>query len=198
MVRISDGFAGKTLNPRIWTYAMLGTGVEILQAEGQLVATIHGDAVPDAKWNALSSGYETACSFTGNFDARIDWTMIDWPQENGAAIGFDLAFPDNVVNIARASRASGLEDYAFSAPSGEWRSLLTTDITGKFRMRRVGDLITSYIWTDDQEWAPFQSAHRAGPVRFRPLLWAGPDFVHEQVSVAFDNFSVLAPRSGCS
>ena len=199
LVRISDAFGGNTINPRVWTYAILGTGVEIAQRDGQLVATFHDDAAPDAKWNAMSAGYETACSFTGNFDARIDYTMLDWPQVNGAVIGFDLAFPDNVVNIVRASRVSGFEEYAFWAPSGEWRSLLTTDIRGRFRMRRVGDLITSYIWNDDQEWAPFESAHRAGPVRLRPLLWAsGSDFAHMQVSVAFDNFSVLAPRSGCA
>lgn len=102
-----------------------------------------------------------------------------------------------MVNIVRGSRTSGEEDYAFYAPSGETRSIQTTDTTGGLRMVRVGDVITAYI-RSGSHWLRFASGHHAGPVQIRPILWAsGSDFAHKDVTVDFDNFVVEAPSDPC-
>ena len=198
MVRIVDTFDGSTINPQIWEWDTTGTGVDVAQRNGRLELMMHAAATPDAHWNAISGYYMTSCSFTGDFDARIDYTLLDWPGASGTVVALDVAFADNVVNIVRGSRASGQEDYSFDAPSGESRHLLTSDMGGGFRMTRVGGLITSYI-RSGKTWVKFDSARRSGSVRLRPILWAsGSDFAHQDVMVAFDNFMLLAPPSGCS
>lgn len=157
---------------------------------------MHADAMPDT-WNAMDGYYETACTFTGDFDARIDYALVDWPPAVGAVVGFSVSFPGDNVHLVRASAASGTEEYSFSAPTGEARNLLTSDMSGGFRMTRVGSLITAYYRTG-RRWSEFESAHRAGAIRLEPTLWAsGPDFAHKDVTVAFDNFVVEVPHSPC-
>jgi DNA-binding SARP family transcriptional activator len=197
MVRTVDAFAGGTMNPGIWNLTTWGTGVDVAQRNGRLELTMHADATPDAQWNAMAGGYQTACSLTGNFDARIDYLLLNWSAANGTVVTLNVSFPDSVINIVRASRASGQEDYTFAAPSGEWRVLNTTDVSGGFRVTRVGSLITSYIRSGGH-WMKFDSAHRLGAVTLQMILWAsGSDFAHKDVMVALDNFMLLAPPSGC-
>jgi DNA-binding SARP family transcriptional activator len=197
-VRLVDTFAGGTMNPQIWSLATWGTGVDVAQKSGRLELTMHTDATPDARWNAMAGGYQTACSLIGDFDARISYTLLNWPAANGTVAALNVSFPDNVVNIVRASRASGQEDYSFAAPSGEWRVLHTTDTSGGFRMTRVGSLITSYI-RRGRDWVRFESTRRSGAVTLQAILWAsGSDFAHKDVTVAFDNFMLVTPAPGCA
>jgi len=64
-------------------------------------------------------------------------------------------------------------------------------------MTRVGSLITSYLRSGGH-WVKFDSARRVGAVTLRIILWAsGSWFGHKDVTVAFDNFVLSAPRSGC-
>lgn len=187
------------MNPQLWTLMRLGTGVDVAQKDGHLELTMHPDATPDTRWNSMSGQYQTSCSFTGDFDARIDYALIGWPAANGTVVALNVVFPDNVVNIVRKSLASGQEDYAFWAPSsGESRNVQTTDMTGGFRMTRVAGLITAY-YRSGPRWLKFDWVRRAGAVHLEVILWAsGSDFQHKDVTVAFDNFSVEAPYSACA
>lgn len=155
---------------------------------------MQADATPNPQWNSMSAGYETACSLGGDFDARIDYRLLNWPAANGTVVGMNVAFPSNVINLVRASRSSGQEDYTFATPSGSHRTLDTTDTSGGLRMTRVGTLVTSYIRTGAR-WESFYSAHHRGFVTLQFLLWAGGStFAHKDVSVAFDNFVLKTPN----
>jgi DNA-binding SARP family transcriptional activator len=194
LVTITDRFSGSTMNPQIWTLAPpAGTGVDLAQTGGQLQLTMQADATPNPQWNSMSAGYDTACSLGGDFDARIDYRLLDWPAANGAVVAMNVTLPSNVINLVRASRTSRLEDYTFATPSGRHRTLDTTDMNGGLRMTRVGTLITSYIRIGGR-WASFYSAHYRGFVTLQFILWAsGSDFAHKNVSVAFDNFVLKTP-----
>jgi cytoskeletal protein RodZ len=195
-VTITDDFSGSSMNPQIWILAPPeGTGVDLAQTNGQLELTMQADATPNPQWNAMSAGYWTACTLGGDFDAQIDYTLLDWPAANGTVVALGVSWPGvgNVINLVRASRSSGQEDYTFAAPSGESRTLDTTDESGGLRMTRVGALVTSYIRVGGR-WESFYSARYRGFVTLQFVLWAsGSDFAHKDVSVAFDNFVLKAP-----
>jgi DNA-binding SARP family transcriptional activator len=196
LVTVKDTFSGSSMNRHIWILApSLGTGVDLAQTNGQLGLTMQADATPNPQWNAMSTGYETACNLGGDFDARIDYKLLNWPAANGTVVGMNVAFPrgSNVINLVRASWASGQEVYTFATPSGSYRTLDTTDMTGGLRITRVGTLITSYIRTGGR-WASFYSAHHGGWVTLQFVLWAsGSTFAHKDVSIAFDNFVLKTP-----
>jgi DNA-binding SARP family transcriptional activator len=195
--RIVDNFASDAVNPRLWDWGTLGTGVDIVQRNGRLEMTMPADTTPDPHWNAMDGYYQTSCTFTGDFDARIDYTLVDWPADNGTVVGLSVSFPGDNVHLVRKSLAPGEELYSFWSPSGEAREVRTTDMGGGFRMTRVGSLVTAY-YRAGRRWSMFESAHRASAIRLQPTLWAsGTDFAHKGVTVAFDNFSVETPYSAC-
>lgn len=197
-VRIVDMFGGTVLNTRIWTLSAWGTGVDLTRRDNRLEVTMHADAAPDTRWNAMAAGYQTSCSFVGDFDARIDYELVDWPASNGAVVGFNASFQDNVVNVVRKSLAAGNEQYGFSAPKGESRDRETTDTSGTLRLMRAGNLITAY-YRRGKRWEELDWARRSGSVHLQFVLWAsGTDFAHHEVTVAFDNFVVEAPSSACA
>jgi hypothetical protein len=199
MVRTVDAFTGSTMNTQIWSLAAWGTGVDVTQTNGRLQLTMHANATPDPRWNAMAGGYQTACTLTADFDARIEYSLLTWPAANGTVLGVNVSWPGvgNVVNLVRKSVASGDEEYAFGAPSGDSRERVTSDLSGGLRMKRVGTLITSYVLTG-RHWTAFASAHHSGAITLQAILWAsGSDFAHKDVTVAFDNFILSAPHSGC-
>src|SRR5262249_966376 len=86
MLPTVDSFAGSTMNTRIWTRARWGTGVDVAQTNGRLQLTMHANATPDPRWNAMAGGYQTACTLTGDFDARVDYALLNWPASNGTVL----------------------------------------------------------------------------------------------------------------
>lgn len=197
LLRLADTFDGPTTNDRLWVYSSFGTGVDLKQVGGHLELTISADTVPDPRFNATSIGYRTACSFTGDFDMRVDFDLLDWPAASGAVAGLDVDWDGGNMNLLRTSETNGQEQYHFAAQTGEFRGLTTSDSNGGLRMKRAGAVITSYLQRSGH-WVEFASARHAGAVRLQTLLWAsGTNFSHVQVRAAFDNFVVLTPESWC-
>jgi hypothetical protein len=177
------------------------------QGNGRLEMTIHADATPADGWPNYSAYYTTTCSFAGDFDASIDYALVDWPAANGTSVGLDLLFPEGEeFFMVRESVSSGEEIYAgiWGNPA-HWHSSPTTDPEGAVRFKRVNGLITAYYRTRGQ-WDTFAWIQRAGPVRIRLMLLAsgpefaaasGSEFAHKDVTVAFDNFAVEASPPSC-
>jgi hypothetical protein len=194
-------------DPQMWNVTSTGTGVDMNQGNGRLEMTIHADATPAAGWPNYSAYYTTTCSFAGDFDASVDYSLVDWPKANGTSVGLDLVLPNrDEFFMVRESFSSGEEVYAgiFGNPT-HWHSTPTTSPEGAVRFKRVNDLITAYYRAQGR-WYTFASLLGPGAARIRLMLQAngpefaaasGTEFAHKDVTVAFDNFAVEASPPSC-
>ncbi len=204
-VRITDDFLADTADPQIWTVGTNGTGVDVTQGNGRLEITMHADATPVSGWPSFSGYYVTKCSFAGDFDASVDYALVDWPAANGTTLALDLVFATGDIWIGRESFSSA---EVYDGMSGyRWSSLPTTDVRGALRIKRVGSRLYSY-YRNLGKWSGFASInYGSDPVRLRLIFRAlgpefaqasGNEFAHKDVTVAFENFVVEAPPPSCS
>jgi len=188
-IHIADAFTDDFRDGTIWHQVVSGTGGTIGQSGGRLVVSIGADAVAGGQYNVIEAHYGTQCTFTGDFDARIDFTLLDWPSGNGVSAGFWAFFAD--AAIVRHSTASEGETYgAWAIPVNDSTSL--ADTSGSLRIARANGVLTTYFWHEGR-WISLASHVERGSAVLGPAVQAtNEQFGHEAVSVAFDDFSVDA------
>jgi hypothetical protein len=176
-----------------WTVEPGASGsVEVI--DGELVLTQGSDPFVRLEFNY---------PIDGDFDARVDYRLIDWPANNQERIGLILMAPDESVGIAAVERFSdnefvgGNEGYLthlLQATLNRITSIGTTDAAGTLRLTRVGNTVAGYFW-NGSAWVLLDAASDAsanpGPSPlWLAIWWQG---VPSPVRVAFDNFSLAAP-----
>jgi DNA-binding SARP family transcriptional activator len=192
-VRITDDFAEDYRDGTIWHQIVTGTSVDIRPQDGRLVVSIGADATPGGPYDVIDGHYGTQCSFPGDFDARIDFDLLDWPDGGGVSAGLWAFFADTAV--VRQSGKWGDQYAAWVVPANGGTSL--PDRSGSFRLARVGGTITAYFWHDGS-WRTLVSGVDRGAAVIGPSAQAArDDFGHAAVRVAFDNFSVEARELSC-
>lgn len=193
---IRDTFTTAAVNPAIWNIGTQGTGPTAVQQNGQLVLTFPADAVPGGQYSALSAGYNTVCRFDGDFNATVDYQVLDWPAANGTTFGLaSWVFPRPNSNASRASSVYS-ESYVGDVGS-EFNSVTTTDTHGTLRLARKNGIETAY-YRSGANWIALESRSAPGGATIALQLYAnGADFAHQQVSIALTNFSLTATGSVC-
>lgn len=191
---IVDGF-DSGISSFYWTQhipsgssSIVGSGGEVLMTQGNDTSGILG---PYLEFNYL---------ITGDFDARIDYRLINWPVNNQERIGIILASPDGLSAVAAVERisddefVSGNEGYLTHFLNGTI-SVPTADIAGTLRLTRTGDTVAGYYW-GGSGWSLVNSYSSAlnnpGPSPlYLPIWWQTAPTVG--VQIAFDNFYLEAP-----
>jgi hypothetical protein len=140
---ITDDFDDGVLNITIWHQIATGTGIDIAERNGRLEIEFAADGVPGGEFNVLGAHYGTQCRFPGDFDVRVDYTLLDWPAANGVYVALNAWFtrPPQLA-VVRQSQAWG-EEYA-SFWGGKTSNRRTADTTGSLRIKRVGTRFTTY------------------------------------------------------
>jgi hypothetical protein len=195
-VSINDSFNGTSIDyTKVW--AFWGPNqpglVDFAQGGGTLNVNVSAGAQPD--FNVSGT---TRCAAHGNFDARVNFNLPIWPPQNGVWVSLVVAgTPYNVYRVSwqfDPSKAYG----AYLPPVGT--SVAATGTSGTLRLTRRGDLFTAY-YLDGGSWIPIISG--TGPTDDVPLALAvfnisgAATFAGLPVSVAFDNFHVVANRVVC-
>jgi hypothetical protein len=104
-------------------------------------------------------------------------------------------FPSLNSDAARTSGTSG-EGYDGNIGSS-WRSLPTSDQQGTLRVARRSGVMTSYAQSGGK-WIVLKSGKVLGQVSIGMQLFAtSNDWAHEDVSAAFDNFTLKAQNPSC-
>jgi len=192
--RIADDFADDTMDWTIWHQITTGTGVSIGQPSDRLEIELQPDGDPGGTWNTLGAHYGTQCRFPADFDARVDYTLLDWPTGSGVFVELDAFFGN--ANVARQSTAQWGENYS-SWVQPQNASFQTTDTSGSLRVARVAGTITTYVWHKGR-WLKMASGRSTTTVIIGPHAQAqAADWMHKHVHVAFDNFAALAKRVDC-
>ena len=90
--RIEDDFSAPEIDTTIWRPTTDGTGAEVIEQGGQVVMTISADGIPGGPANAVGAQVGTQCTFPGDFDARVDFTLFEWPAGANVRVGLNAFF----------------------------------------------------------------------------------------------------------
>jgi hypothetical protein len=164
-------------------------------AQGNGVLTVRVSAAAQSDFNA---GGQTRCLAHGDFNAQVDFNLVDWPARNGVSVSLMIGgTPYNVYRVSwqfNPSEAYG----AYLPPAGT--TLPAEGTSGTLRLSRAGNIVTAY-YLAGRDWIPIISG--TGPTGDVPLTLAvfnisgAASFAGQPVTVSFDNFHVFADRIVC-
>jgi hypothetical protein len=193
---IDETFAAPTIDYTN-TWAWWGTNQPGLIAfnQGNGVMTVNVSAAAQPDFNA--SG-QTRCLAHGNFDAQVDFKLVNWPAQNGVWVSLMVGgTPYNVYRVSWQFDPS--DSYGAYLPPAS-AVLPASGKTGTLRLTRQGDILTAY-YLSGRNWIPLVSG--TGPTNDVPLNLAvfnisnAATFASEPVTVSFDNFHVVADSIIC-
>jgi hypothetical protein len=197
-LRASDNFDDGVFDRGLWARGA-STGVAIEERNGRLEATLSAQAVEEPDNNnfpMIFGTYGTHCRFAGDFDARVELELLEWPAGNGVAVQLGAWFPTQNLRVVRWSNRQ-MEQY------GSWGtqtspSSPSDDRRGALRIQRVGNRITTYF----QRGRVWEALHTisgsfGSPLIGLQVLSKDDWFADTTVRIAFDNFSVAAEDRGC-
>jgi DNA-binding SARP family transcriptional activator len=195
LITIADDFPGSTLNALIWNPYYGGTGSSLAVGNGQLVFSIAGNATFDPQYHWAGSGIKTTCIFPGAFDARIDYKLLQWPQE-GSTLAVVAYGGGNVEQIQRISAPWG-NGYN-GGPNGVGGTVVPfPDQTGSLRLSRSHGIVRSEFLHNNR-WTVIDRIASSVPIDLEVSVFSGPNSWQQQdISAAVENFVVTAPRADC-
>jgi Bacterial transcriptional activator domain len=193
---ISDDFPDLVVDQTIWHVIRTGTEVDVTQANGRVEVSIGAGAVAGGAYNVIDGHYGTQCRFASDFDAQVDFTLIDWPESNGVFAGLNAFFADTAVG--RQSSSKWGEQYAaWVVPISNGGIPGATDTSGSVRIARANGLMSAYVMHKGR-WLRIATGRNTGiaVIGFQAMS-TDDDFGHKAVRVAFDNFRIKAKDPTC-
>ena len=109
-VTISDAFHGDVIDPSIWHQVVSDANVTLAQQNDSLVVTVGADAVRTGAYNQIDGHVGTQCSFPGDFDARVDFALLEWPPAANILIGLNAIYIGSFAG--RQNRSQSGDSYA--------------------------------------------------------------------------------------
>jgi len=196
LVHIADDFDRPALNPRIWTTWSTGSGASYDQASGKGVFSIAADATFDPRLENASTNIATKCMFPGDFQARIEFNLVQWPDVNGAAISLNalMGTSDATAELIQRVTAPWADGYN-AWPNGG--PLQLQDTYGSLRLtRRSGQIRAAF--SHNKGWKVIGRKQFAGDVRLDlGISTSQSDWQGQDVEATVDNFKVVASRADC-
>jgi hypothetical protein len=199
--RLTDDFSDGSFDSTRWTLWRAGTGVRSSEQNDRLEFSLAADAVPDANGD-LSRHYGTICTFLDDFDAQVDFRLVDWPAGDGVKLSFGAYFgasPDDAFwAVSRQGRTGhgGAEAYLADVRSSHG-FVETADVSGTLRVAREHDIL-SLSFRGRQGWVQLASGFEP---RYAALILrieaSGDDFGQQAATAAFENFQATSASVFC-
>jgi hypothetical protein len=196
-IRLTDNFDDNIINREVW-HRLATTGTAAEERNGRVEISISATAPAEGDFNQIAANYGTTCRFRGDFDASVEFELLEWPAKNGIVLQFSAWFVAGAqVGVVRQSQ-SWTEEYG-SWMGNRTESSPSADARGGLRIRRVGATITTYYRRQGGDWYPLQSQGGfTGFPMFGLIAFSRDDwFADKPVRVAFDNFSLTADERVC-
>jgi DNA-binding SARP family transcriptional activator len=213
-VTISDNFGGNEIDPTIWYQSPYqGSGWALSEHEGHLEFMFPPGTAPGVnsggQWDNYGGHVGTKCIFPGDFDARVDFTLVEWPAANSIVVNLWTFFKPRATEMHGSSSAEGWdatrssstqwgEQYGAYLGDGRGRPVSLNDLSGTLRLTRRNGVVTAYF-LQKGKWISLGSAHKAGPT----VIGVGAQSVQnppvrvDQAVVDFDNFTITATNPIC-
>ena len=196
-ITIADTFDGDFVDPTIWHQVTTDANVSIAEQGGQLMLTVGAAAVRAGAYNQIDVHVGTQCTFPGDFDARVDFTLLEWPQADNIFVGLNAIYAGSAVG--RESSSQWGDNYAAWVVPGTNGSLALPDTSGSVRITRVKGTETTYV-RHGGGWSRLAAGRSPGAAVFG-LQASSADgtsvFGQQELKVAFDNFTVTGLRPVC-
>ncbi len=198
-IRIADSFSSNVFNSAIWNVIREGSGADVSQMNGRLVWDFPDTAAPGGTYNSVGGHYGTQCRFPGDFDARVDYALPQWPAGNGVVTVLWAFFGSKNygTDIARSSSPQSGELYTSYLSPTTGGGAVTSDLAGSLRITRIDEVVTTYF-RHNGAWRELAAEPLAGAAEIAIGAYSqAGDWQGKPVSVAFDNFVVTAPKAIC-
>jgi hypothetical protein len=198
---LADNFNDPAFDSGLWNLNGHGSGADATEADGQLEFSIGSDVAFDSSVNAVDEHYGTNCYLTGDFDARVDFKLLTWPQADGVLVSFGIYLPPPNETFWSISRKGGTasddtEGYlTWINDRGNWAS--TDDQSGSLRIRRTSGYVAAY-YRANGAWTKVGGGEVPGPASLVLMLAAHPgQFGALPAEAAVDNFQATATSVSC-
>lgn len=193
LATITDSFGGTIVRPAIWTPARIGGDVSLLEQDGKLQLSVGAAAVPGGPNNQIDVHVSTQCSFPGNFDARVEYKLVEWPAGDNIRVGMNAT----AGAVMRHSGSQAGEDYLSWIGSSNI-SIPFFAMGGSLRIARVNGVETTYYW-HRASWHPLVSSRETGSavITLQAVSDGQDAFGGQPLEVTFDNFRVRGVRPSC-
>ena len=189
---ITDDFNDNIRNPEIWNAPVIaGSGPSLVEANGRVEVVIPA-------WSSgseINAAYTTTTFVNGDFDQRVDYSLLDWPAQNGIRVGIGVAISFGAstsrISFGVGDVGSG-EVYLTHFSDGVHAITPTADRAGSLRMVREGNIYSGYYWSAAvSQWVLLHTGPGpSGAAQLAIAVWStGAYFNDQTVRVAFDNYS---------
>ncbi len=193
---IADAFDGARVDPTIWYQIQSGSGWTLTENGGHLEYAFTAGGAAGGQYTVIGGHLGTQCKFPGNFDARVDFNLPQWPAGNGIAATLWAWFgPTNIGRyVWRQSSTKYGEQY--SSYTGDGGGVPLNDTAGSLRIARVAGVLTAYFMHEGH-WQTLTSNKMEGVATLAVGAWGDATFAGKPVVVDFDNFSVTGDNPTC-
>ena len=195
-VTVSDAFAAGYVNPDTWSKGMEGGDVSVLEQGGKLELTVGAQAVPGGHQNQIDVHVATQCAFPGDFDARVNYKLLEWPPGDNIDVGMNTNA--GAVGVMRDNSSQSGDGYT------SWVGLSNRPVSfapmgGSVRIARVDGIETTYYW-HGRRWQKLATSRAVGPavIGLQAVSDGQNLFGGQELKVAFDNFKVTGAKPVCS
>ena len=193
---LRDDFSETAPNQVMWNPSDAGSGAGYSLRDGRLEMTLAADGSPGGRYNQLAEVWATQCRINGDFDARVDYRLLTWPPGSGARVQLSAwVFPAPNSDMSRTANQGG--DEYWGDVGSTHTNASAEDMRGSMRVARSQAVLTTY-YRSGKDWIPVQSGKVRGQVTIGLSTFAIATYWnHQDVRVAFDNFSVTASSVVC-
>lgn len=137
---ITENFVDNQYNTDLWSLWSMGEGVSVQVANNRLEGTVSGNGYA----GLIGWGF----TLIGDFEMRVDFTLLNWPDDNGTqiTIGTNNASYQSQVQVGRAKGIENREIY-FTVILAQYADTpVTGPVNGKLRMVRTGNRMEGFYW----------------------------------------------------
>ena len=198
----TDNFNDNIINPFTWIIRN-GGGPTVAETNGRLEVLLPKTSTGEIFGGSIYS----RCTLRGDVDIQVDYSLLDWPFNNGVRVGLllsdrDPALATGITLPGATERVSeeeyGYEVYLTNFADGVRGVVATTDSSGKLRLVRVGETITGYYFSSGA-WVPIHTGPSSpNDVLFILQAWSHEAiFPDQDVRIAFDNLVVTEGQLVC-
>jgi hypothetical protein len=181
------------LDGGMWWVGRSGTGPTVAVDNGRLELGMPAGSTPDPGQRWISANLQTRCKLRGDFDAQVDFHLLEWPSANGVHVDFAVADDRALVRLNTGRE----EIVAWFPPSSA--SVGYEELKGSLRVRREDNLIYGYV-LGEGGWFELTRFRFDSPEGYARLQVGvdSTEFAGKPVLVAFDNFRISSGRLACS
>ena len=166
-----------------------GSGGSVTVTDGQLQLDL-ASTTKLSDEGYYSFGVVSKCELAGNYDAQVDYTMLDWNPDDHVNVNFSVG--DRTVFRHDQSVST------YFPPDSSGGYVLTDDRHGTLRLVRNGHYVTGYYRVNG-DWIPLGAAAvHATPQRTSLGVFTNNNLLSHDIRVGFDNYRVNRGKLVCT